>query len=126
MDWFLLQPFSVIVLTQGLLTFFITLYLLSIKPKTWASRLVAIALATITLSLLVKGLEFSVYTPLTFNPFALYEVLWINIIVFALLHFAYVFLENPFPREWKIVLWHRANRSFWRSTRISRQSSQSN
>ncbi|MCH8962100.1 MAG: HAMP domain-containing protein, partial [Bacteroidetes bacterium] len=104
MDWFLLQPFSVILLTQGLLSFFITLYLLSIKPKTWASWLVAIAVATFTLLLLEKVLEVSLYTPLPFNLFALDELLR-PIIVFAFLHFAYVFLENPFPRESKIVLW---------------------
>ena len=104
MDWFLLQPFSVILLTQGLLSFFITLYLLSIKPKTWASRLVAIAVATLTLLLLEKVLEISLYTPLPSNLFSLDELLR-PIIFFALLHFAYVFLENPFPREWKIVLW---------------------
>ena len=100
---FLLQPLSILALTQSLLLFIVALYLLSIKRKTRGTRLLAIAFGIISLTWLEDVLRLSLYTPLPFDIDPLDE-LTIPLFSYTLLHFAYSFVSNPFRRESRIVL----------------------
>ena len=88
MDWILLQPGSVIALTQVLLLFVVAFYLLSIKHKTRGTWLLAIAFGVLGLAWLLFGLAPSLYTALPFQTDPLDELM-IPFFLYVLLHFAY-------------------------------------
>ncbi|MFQ5571372.1 MAG: hypothetical protein ACE5G0_16975, partial [Rhodothermales bacterium] len=105
MDWFHLQLGSIPALTQFLLVFFITLYLLSRKNKTRATWMLVLMFSALTLVVLVSDEMINtleVPLPLLIRWFDSFSS---SIIVFALLHFAYAFRGNPYPRESKIAFW---------------------
>ena len=103
MDWFLLQPFSVLALTQVVLLFIVALYLLSIKRKTRGTWLLALAFGLFGLAWVQLLLGHTVTVSLGFeiDPF---DDFAIPLLLYVLLHFAYAFVYNPFPRESRIVL----------------------
>ena len=103
MDWFLLQPFSVLALTQVLLLFVVALYLLSIKRKTRGTWLLALAFGLLGLAWVqaLAGLSLTISLGLGLDPF---DDLVIPLLLYVLLHFAYTFVYDPFPRESRLVL----------------------
>ncbi len=103
MDWFLLQPTSVEQIARCLFTGILACYLLGVKNKSMAARWLAAAFVALTADGIADFMGQSVYAPwyLYFAPVQFVSIL---IIILSLLMFAYAFLENPFPRESKIVL----------------------
>ena len=106
MDWFYLQPFSLLALTQAIIALFIALYLLRIKNKTRATWMLALVIGAFAVSWGIKFIDYSessrVPLPIALDPL---PAMMIGIVLFGCLHFAYAFLENPFPRESKIIFW---------------------
>ena len=82
MDWYLLQPGSVLALSQAMLLLVFGLYLLSIRPKSRGTLLLAIVFGILGLLWLereVVGISF-------FFLWSLYIIL--PIVFYLLLHFA--------------------------------------
>ena len=98
MDWFYLQPLSLLALTQVILALFIALYLLRIKNKTRATWMLFVALGAFALAWASDFINLS-------NPYFNFSVplMMGSVVVFGLLHFSYAFLGNPFPRESNII-----------------------
>ncbi|MGH1363767.1 MAG: sensor histidine kinase [Calditrichia bacterium] len=105
MDWFYLQPFSLLALTQSIIAFFIMLYLLSVKKKSSATWMLALAIGAFGLFWGIKFIDYSESglspLPISLNPL---DGMMIGICFFGFFHFAYAFLGNPYPRESKIAL----------------------
>ena len=103
MNLFLLQPLSVLALTQALLLLIVCVYLLSIKQKTGSTWLLAIAFGLLGLNWLQGAVDLSFYATLPFETDPLDELL-VSLVLYVLLLFAYSLFYNPFGRESKIVL----------------------
>jgi len=98
MDWYLLQPGSVLALSQAMLLLVFGLYLLSIRPKsrgTWLLAIVFVILGLLWLEREVVGV---------FLLFLWSTYVILPLVFYLLLHFAYSFVYNPFRRESRIVL----------------------
>ena len=94
MDWFFLQPFSLLALTQAILAFFALLYFVRLNNKSRATWMLVLALSGLMLLWVNEFVKLSS----TFNNGSVTAILG-TLLLFGFLHFAYAFLENPFPQE---------------------------
>ena len=103
MERFLLQPLFVLSLTQVLLLFTLTVYLLSRKQKTKGTWLLALAMGLLSIIWMQQMVDRSIYGQMSININAIDELV-IPFVVYLLLHFSYWYLSNPFKRESRAIL----------------------
>jgi|GEM_PF-4744928 len=105
MDWFYLQPFSLLALTQAIIAFFITLYFLRLPNKSKASWMLTLIVGAFAVFWAINFIDYSesdlMPLPISLN---LLDGMMIGVILFGFLHFSYAFLGDPFQRESKILL----------------------
>lgn len=102
MEWFRLQPSSIPPFAAFLLSFFFTLYLISVRGKSNATRLLTATLCAASCFLFTFFLTNSLYTSIWLYSISL-TYLFTLVFLTLLLQFAYAFPENPFPRESRFV-----------------------
>ena len=109
MDWFLLTPESIRTLSLVILNLAITLYLISIREKPEATWWLVTFTGGMALFYLLRFAQASVFPLEASNVLErlrmAMEFLVVPVALGAFAQFAYRFLEHPFPREAKAVLW---------------------
>jgi class 3 adenylate cyclase/HAMP domain-containing protein len=104
MEWFLISPFSINVLSAFILVSFMVYFLFRIKGKSKATRHLIVFLTGVALVFLSFFVIFSSLDVLysTLSWWVIHAVVFATV---AMVQFAYHFPENLHPRESKIALW---------------------